>query len=174
VNIVDVNAPLFERAGPGHWNDPDMLEVGVGAREGFPGLTPAETQAHLGMWALMAAPLIAGNDVRSSSADVDALLTNPRVVAIDQDPLGRQGHRVRADASAEVWVKPLANGDRAVGLLNRTASPARIGATLRELGIDRPGSHGIQDAWTGSRGVVHDSVSADVPGHGLALYRLSP
>ena len=99
-HIIDQNAELYPYAGPGHWNDPDMLEVGNG------GLNPAETRAHFSLWALFAAPLIAGNDVRSMTAETRAVLTNREVIAVNQDPLGVQGRRVRDEGAKEVWMKP--------------------------------------------------------------------
>jgi alpha-galactosidase len=88
VDIIDVNEPLAGRAGPGYWNDPDMLEVGVYDVEGFAGLTDTEAQGHFSMWAMMAAPLIAGNDIRNMSPAVHRILANRVVIAVDQDPLG--------------------------------------------------------------------------------------
>ncbi len=91
MNIVDLNEPLYPYAGPGHWNDPDMLEIGNG------GLTVEEYRTHFSLWAMMAAPLIAGNDVAHMTADIRSILLNREVIAVDQDPLGRQGRRVRTE-----------------------------------------------------------------------------
>lgn len=93
--IVDENEPLYSRAGPGHWNDPDMLEVGNG------GLTTTENRTHFSLWAIMAAPLIAGNDLRNMPPDVKEILTNKEVIAVDQDALGRQGRRVWKDGASK-------------------------------------------------------------------------
>src|SRR5512138_238992 len=103
-HIVDLVADLYPYAGPGHWNDPDMLEVGNG------GLTLAENRAHFSLWCLMAAPLMAGNDLPAMKPEVREILTNPEAIAVDQDPLGVQGRRVRDNGATEVWVKPLADG----------------------------------------------------------------
>jgi alpha-galactosidase len=170
-NIVDVEAPLADQAGPGHWNDPDMLEVGVAPFDTFPGLTLEESQAHFGMWALLAAPLIAGNDARSTSADAMGVLLNRRVIRVDQDRLGRQAVRVRDDGDREVWLKRLARGDTAVGLLNRADAPARMRVTLRELRW-RGHRANAQDLWTGRRVRIRRAIARTVPAHGLALFRL--
>jgi alpha-galactosidase len=170
-NIVDVEAPLADQAGPGHWNDPDMLEVGVAPFDTFPGLTLEESQAHFGMWALLAAPLIAGNDARSTSADAMGVLLNRRVIRVDQDRLGRQAVRVRDDGDREVWLKRLARGDTAVGLLNRADAPARMRVTLRELRWRGRRAH-AQDLWTGRRVRIRRAIARTVPAHGLALFRL--
>ena len=95
-------------AGPGHWNDPDMLEVGNG------GMSTAEYRAHFSFWALLDAPLIAGNDVRSMTPEIKEILTNAEVIAVNQDKLGQEGRRVRKDGDAEVWSKAMADGSRAV------------------------------------------------------------
>ena len=97
-------------AGPGHWNDPDMLEVGNGK------MNEEEYRTHMSLWCLLAAPLLAGNDLSKMTPETLAILTNPEVIAVDQDPLGIQGHRVAQEGQLEVWVKPLADGSKAVGL----------------------------------------------------------
>ncbi len=126
-------------AGPGHWNDPDMLEVGNGH------MTAAEYRTHMSLWALLAAPLIAGHDVRSSSPETLALLTNREVIAIDQDPLGRPAKRVVQRGPLEVWTRPLDGKRTAVALFNRGAAPAKVQASFAELGID--GRAGAIDVW---------------------------
>ncbi|HEV2867224.1 MAG TPA: alpha-galactosidase, partial [Allosphingosinicella sp.] len=118
LDIADRNEPLWPFASPGHWNDPDMLEVGNG------GMSESEYRAHFSLWAIMAAPLIAGNDVANMDAATRAILLNREVIAVDQDPLGVQGRRVRDDGEQELWVKPLAGGARAVLFLNRGTAPA--------------------------------------------------
>jgi alpha-galactosidase len=141
MNIVDRNEPLWPYAGPGHWNDPDMLEVGNG------GMTNDEYRAHFGLWAMMAAPLIAGNDISAMDDDTRAILLNREVIAVDQDPLGVQGRRVWRDGSRELWVKPLAGGARALLLLNRGEAPARIAATWEQLGYPAHLRGRIRDLW---------------------------
>src|SRR5215471_14779186 len=108
VHILDLQNTLEAYAGPGHWNDPDMLEVGNG------GMTTSEYRAHFSLWCILAAPLMAGNDIRSMSSDIATILTNKEVIAVDQDPLGVQGRRVRRDGKQEIWAKQLADGSRAV------------------------------------------------------------
>ena len=127
--IIDLMDPIYSYAGPGHWNDADMLEVGNG------GLTDAENRAHFSMWALFAAPLIAGNDMANMPDATREVLLNKDVIAIDQDPMGIQGHRVQKDGDLEVWSKQLADGPAgAVVLLNRGAKPATITADWRDIG----------------------------------------
>ncbi|MEO6028208.1 MAG: glycoside hydrolase family 27 protein, partial [Candidatus Binatia bacterium] len=154
-------------AGPGHWNDPDMLEVGNGR------MTPAEYRTHMSLWALLAAPLIAGHDVRSAAPDTVAMLTNREVIAIDQDPLGRPGRRVVQRGSLEVWSRPLSGERSAVGFFNRGTAPARIEATFSELGLtQRPVA---RDVWAErSLDVLESSIAADVEPHGVALLLLEP
>jgi alpha-galactosidase len=118
VSIADMNEPLWPYAGPGHWNDPDMLEVGNG------GLTTSEYRSHFSLWAMMAAPLIAGNDIANMDEATRSILLNREVIAVDQDRLGIQGRRVWKDGARELWVKPLAGGARAVLLFNRGTAPA--------------------------------------------------
>ncbi len=114
VRLLDQQVGLEKFAGPGGWNDPDMLEVGNG------GMTPAESRAHFALWCLLSAPLIAGNDLRSMTPEIRDILTNRDIIALDQDPSGRQGVKVRDDGELEVWAKTLQGGDRAVALLNRS------------------------------------------------------
>jgi alpha-galactosidase len=137
VRLLDQQVDLYKFAGPGGWNDPDMLEVGNGA------LTAAENRAHFSLWCLLASPLIAGNDVRQMPPEVRDVLMNKDVIAIDQDALGAQGRRIRRDdlgrgASVEIWAKKLQDGGYAVALLNRSATtsePAPIAVSWQELGL---------------------------------------
>ncbi|WP_461033054.1 glycoside hydrolase family 27 protein [Streptomyces mayteni] len=165
-NVVDINAPLASQAGPGHWNDPDMLVVGR------PGLTLTEARSHFALWALMAAPLMAGNDIRTMSADVSAILRNPRLLAVNQDPLGAGGRRVRDDGATEVFAKPLSDGSVAVGLFNRGAATATITTTAAQIGLSG-GSFTLTDLWTGGTSSSGGQLSASVPAHGVAVYRVS-
>jgi alpha-galactosidase len=169
-NIVDLNEPLWPYAGPGHWNDPDMLEVGNG------GMTAAEYCAHFSLWAMMAAPLIAGNDVAHMDEPTRSILLNKEVIAVDQDPLGVQGHRVWKDGDSEVWVKPLANGAKAVLLFNRGEAPAVIRATAEQLGM-APIITGVppavRDLWRHKDlGRWKDPIEATVEPHGVAMFRI--
>jgi alpha-galactosidase len=154
-------------AAPGHWNDPDMLEVGNGH------MSAAEYRTHLSLWAILAAPLIAGHDVGSSTPETIALLTNRDLIAIDQDPLGRSGRRVVQRGPLEVWRREL-NGKRAaVALFNRGETSAKVEASIAELGIE--GRASAVDVW-GQRtlGSVEGTVAADVEPHGVVLLVLTP
>ena len=119
MTIVDLNAGLRKYAGPGHWNDPDMLEVGNGMKE-------SEDRTHFSIWCMMAAPLIAGNDIRKMSKETNSILTNKNIIAIDQDELGVQGFRYSDKDSLQIWCKPLRNGEWAVCFLNRGATAQNI------------------------------------------------
>ncbi|MEO7278249.1 MAG: glycoside hydrolase family 27 protein [Sphingomicrobium sp.] len=169
MEIVDLNEPLWPYAGPGHWNDPDMLEVGNG------GMTEAEYRAHFSLWAMMAAPLIAGNDVVHMDAKVRSILLNADVIAVDQDKLGVQGHRIAKDGAAEIWVKPLAGGGRALLLLNRGDQPLTIRATADALGWPSGVRAEVRDLWA-HRDMPRwsGSLSASVEPHGVAMFRVTP
>lgn len=156
---------LEQYAGPGHWNDPDMLEVGNG------GMTDEEYRTHMSLWSILAAPLLAGNDLRSMQPNTLAILTNPEVLAIDQDKAGKQGKRISKDGDAEVWAKPLAGGEWAVGLFNRGQALVAVTAKWSDLGIT--GSHPVRDLWArADRPASADSYSARVPAHGVVLIRV--
>ncbi|HYK82285.1 MAG TPA: glycoside hydrolase family 27 protein [Gemmatimonadales bacterium] len=166
---LDVSAQHAAAAGPGAWNDPDMLEVGNG------GMTDDEYRAHLSLWAIMAAPLIAGNDVRTMSAATRDILTNREVIAVDQDSLGVQGGLVwEAPPELQVWAKPLIGGARAVALLNRSAAPAKITLWLPRIGV-RVDSVTVRDLWAhAERGTFGGQYSAMVPAHGVVMLRVVP
>jgi len=154
-------------AGPGHWNDPDMLELGNGH------MTAAEYRTHMSLWAMLAAPLIAGHDVRHASPETTALLTNRAVIAIDQDPLGRAGRRVVQRDPLEAWTRQLDGKRTAVALFNRGETPAKLEATFAELGI--AGRASALDAWSGrSLGTLDGKIAADVEPHGVVLLVLTP
>lgn len=169
VQIIDLQVGLDGYAGPGHWNDPDMLEVGNG------GMTANEYRAHFSMWSLFAAPLMAGNDLRSMSPETKDILTNKEVIAIDQDPLGMEGRRVRKDGDTEVWAKQLADGSRAVVLLNRSSEERSIKASWTELGYPEHASAAVRDLWAHKNlGKSTGSFSANVPSHGVVMVRIAP
>jgi alpha-galactosidase len=154
-------------AGPGHWNDPDMLEVGNGH------MSNDEYRTHLGLWALLAAPLLAGNDVRHMDQATVELLTNAEVIAVDQDSLGLQGHRVWQEGPLEVWSKALANGSQAVGLFNRTDFDTRMTLEFEWLGKFR--SAQLHDLFNHrDLGRAQGSYSANVPRHGVLMLRVEP
>jgi alpha-galactosidase len=164
-----LNEPLYAHAGPGHWNDPDMLQVGNG------GMTDVEERSHFSLWAIMAAPLLAGNDIANMDARVRDILLNKEVIAVDQDRMGIQGHRVRDDGDLEVWSKPLADGGRAVVLFNRGPQSAEIAAKWTELGYPSKMSAEIRDLWAHkSLGRKAGGFSATVPSHGVVMVRVTP
>ena len=162
----DKQAGHEKYAGPGHWNDPDMLEIGNG------GMSPAEYRTHMSLWAMLAAPLLAGNDLRTMSDATRGILTNKEVVAIDQDALGRQGYRVSKEGGVEVWVKPLENGDLAVAFFNRSDTLATAAAYWEILGLK--GKHKVRDLWDHTDlGSVRDSYSTAVAAHSVAMLRIA-
>src|SRR5207249_11091380 len=158
-------AELAVWAAPGHWNDPDMLEIGNG------GMTDDEYRTHMSLWCILAAPLVAGNNLVTMGAATKAILTNPEVIAIDQDPLGMQGHRVTQEGPLEVWMKPLEDGSKAVGLFNRGwgAMPVTVG--LRDLGVG--GSAAMRDLWARKDlGRFQEIYTALVPQHGVVMIKV--
>jgi alpha-galactosidase len=159
-------AGLARFAGPGHWNDPDMLEVGNG------GMKPDEYRTHMALWAILAAPLLAGNDLSMMTPETVAILTNRDVIAVDQDRAGTQGDRVFAEGPIEVWVKPLADGAKAVGIFNRAPSILTAHLDLRKLGL--AATPKARDLWLGKDlGALNPNYSADLPAHGVLLLRLT-
>jgi alpha-galactosidase len=169
MDIVDRNEPLYPYAGPGHWNDPDMLEVGNG------GMTETEYRTHFSLWAMMAAPLIAGNNLAEMNAATRAILLNHDVIAVDQDRLGRQGRRVRDDGDQEVWSRDLADGSRAVVLLNRGDAPAQIAVAWPEIGYTTGVPMQVRDLWTGAATrEAAGQLSRTVMPHGVVMVRITP
>ncbi|HUL76630.1 MAG TPA: glycoside hydrolase family 27 protein, partial [Vicinamibacteria bacterium] len=169
VNIIDLVAELHPYAGPGHWNDPDMLEVGNG------GLKPAENRAHFSFWALLAAPLIAGNDLEAMKPEVREILTNREVIAVDQDPLGMQGRKVWHDGAREVWMKPLADGGKAVILFNRGAEESVFAAAWDQIGLFPGGKALVRDLWKKADvGTFTGRYEAKVDPHGVVMVRVTP
>ncbi len=161
----DLQEGLAQYAGPGHWNDPDMLEVGNG------GMTDTEYRTHFSLWSLLAAPLLAGNDLRDIPPGVFDILTNKEVIAIDQDPLGKQATRVSKDGDLEVWARPLADGSHAVGFFNRGASEAKVTAKWSDIGVN--GSASVRDLWAhAGRGSFSADFSSNVPSHGVVLVKI--
>jgi alpha-galactosidase len=152
-------------AGPGHWNDPDMLEVGNGK------MKEEEYRTHMSLWCLLAAPLLAGNDLSKMTSETLAILTNPEVVAVDQDTLGIQGHRVAQEGQLEVWVKLLADGSKAVGLFNRGESVMPVTAYFQDIGVGDSAS--VRDLWKRKDlGVFKSSFTAQVPLHGVVMIKV--
>jgi alpha-galactosidase len=159
-------AGLAKYAGPGHWNDPDMLEVGNGK------LTLDENRTHMSLWALLAAPLLAGNDLSKMKPETTQILTNREVIAIDQDPLGKQGDRLSAVGPVEIWAKPLKGGAKAIGLFNRDDTALPITLKLSDVGF----TAGVKarDVWQAKDlGNLQGTYTATVPRHGVALLILT-
>ncbi|MET8148791.1 NPCBM/NEW2 domain-containing protein [Actinoplanes sp. NPDC005259] len=167
-SIIAQNAPLYPYAGPGHWNDPDMLEIGNGE------MTGTEYRTHMSMWAMMAAPLIIGTDLRTASAETLAILGNRQIIAVDQDRLGVQGTVVSDDAGLMVLDKPLANGDHAIALYNSTDTLATVGVKASATGLRRAPAYRMRDLWTGGVLQAKTTISAAVPAHGTVVYRVRP
>ena len=165
-NIVNVNVPLASYARPGGFNDPDMMEVGRG------GMTDTEMRSHFALWAVMASPLIAGNDLRSASAATLTILRNQNLIAINQDPLGLQAVQVSNDGTRRVLAKRLSNGDVAVALFNQGASTTTVTTTAAAIG-KTGSSFTLRDAWTNATSTTSGSISASVPAHGTVVYRVS-
>ncbi len=156
---------LEKFAGPGHWNDPDMLEVGNG------GMNDDEYRTHFSLWAILAAPLIAGNDLTSMTPYTLDILTNREVIAVDQDPLGKQGFRVAQEGPFEVWTKPMADGSKVVGLFNRQRTAEPMTVKFSQIGLQ--GEASIRDLWVKKDlGTFKDSFTAYVPRHGVVLVRI--
>ncbi|HEX8631198.1 MAG TPA: ricin-type beta-trefoil lectin domain protein [Catenuloplanes sp.] len=167
MSILDSQVGLVNYSRPGAWNDPDMLEVGNS------GLSETESRAHFSLWALLNAPLIAGNDLRSMSAATRAILTNTDVIAVNQDWGGRQGHKISDNGNLEVWRKPMANGSVATVLLNRGGSTATVSTTAGALGLGAASSYSVRDLWTHTNSTSGATISASVPSHGAVMYVVS-
>jgi alpha-galactosidase len=160
-------AGLSKFAGPGHWNDPDMLEIGNG------GMSLDEYRSHMSLWALLAAPLLAGNDLSAMTEDTGAILMNREVIALDQDAAGHQGDRVYTEGPLEVWSKPLANGDLAVGIFSRWRMPLTLDVPLERLGLPAGAQVNVRDLWKhADLAPVHGSLHVQLPVHGVVLFRL--
>jgi len=168
LSCIDLDKPLAPYAAPGHWNDPDMLEVGKG-------LSADEDRAHFGIWAMLAAPLIAGNDIRSMSATTKAIMTNPDVIAVNQDPLGKRATVVATPATnQEIWSKSLSGTNaRAVALFNRTEASVSMTVQWTQIGIPA-GAATVRDLWNQQDlGAFTNSYTATtVPRHGVVLLKI--
>jgi len=179
MQILDINAPLAEYASPGHWNDPDMLVVGIKPNpssavftQGATGCTDQEYQAHMSLWCLMASPLLAGNDIRNMSKATKDILLNGEIIAVNQDVPGKQAKRIRDDGDFEVFAKPLADGSWAVGLLNRNDSIEKeINVSWKEIGIE--GKRTARDLWAHEDlGEFSDTFGKKVKPHQCVVVRL--
>ena len=166
--IAFSQAGLEKYAGRGHWNDPDMLEVGNGK------LTLAENRSHFSMWAMLAAPLLAGNDLTKMTPEIKAILTNRDVIAIDQDSLGNQGARAYAEGEVEVWTRHLTGGALAIAVIN-CADNGRFYSHPFHLSLRKLGLHGPQEAkdlWTGKAVDLSDGQPLELPSHDVLLVRI--
>ncbi|HYJ46651.1 MAG TPA: glycoside hydrolase family 27 protein [Pyrinomonadaceae bacterium] len=176
MQILDMQKPLRAHAGPGHWNDPDMLEVGNG-------MSVNEDRAHFSMWSMLAAPLIAGNDLRNMSKEVREILTNREVIAVNQDALGIEGFQYSAKEGLEVWFKPLKDGDWAMVVLNRGTSARKVSfdwksekvadsLSNRDARFDTT-TYALRDLWAGRDvGTTSRALAAEVPAHDVLMLRL--
>ena len=162
--IIDANNKYWQIAKPGHWNDPDMLEVGNR------GLSYEEQRSQMTMWSIMAAPIMISSDVRSMSNETKELYLNKDMIAINQDSLGVQGHRISDVNGKQVWTKPLKNGDIAVALLNNNSSTQTVECNFADLGVE--GEVEVRDAWKKKDLGPLSHVSIELPAHGSALLRL--
>ncbi|HKE56545.1 MAG TPA: glycoside hydrolase family 27 protein, partial [Pyrinomonadaceae bacterium] len=149
----------------GHWNDPDMLEIGNG------GMSDTEYKTHMSLWAMLAAPLLAGNDLRNMTPETLAILTNREVIAIDQDKLGQQGKQVWKSGDQEIWTRPLAAEATAVAVFNRAKEEAKVTVKWADLGLAKKKS--VRDLWLRQDVAAADAESSvTVPGHGVVLLRV--
>src|SRR5205809_4995465 len=156
---------LEKFAGPGHWNDPDMLEVGNG------GMNEDEYRTHFSLWAMLAAPLIAGNDLTKMTPYTVEILTNREVIAVDQDPAGKQGFRIAQEGPFEGWMKPMADGSKVVGLFNRQRTVEQMTVNFSQIGIHSVAT--VRDLWLKKDlGTFNGKYSAYVPSHGVVLVKI--
>ena len=169
IDILDQQVGLDSFAGPGHWNDPDMLEVGNG------GMTTEEYRAHFSLWAILAAPLIAGNDLRDMKPEIREILTHREVIAVDQDPAGIEGRRVRKDGNLEVWSKPLHDGSRAVVLLDRGTANTEISVSWEDIGYPGHLTARVRDLWQAKDlGEYKQMFSSAVSPHAVVMVSVTP
>ena len=175
--ILDLQEGLRNYAGPDHWNDADMMEIGNG-------MSVNEDRAHFSMWCMLASPLIAGNDIRTMSDETRNILTNKEAIAINQDPLGIQGFKYYSHDDLELWFKPLTGGDWAVCFLNRDEEMKTVDFNwtdwyvkddLKQLVIDfKNEEYKIRNIWTHTAGTTKKPLHAELPGHDVLMMRLSP
>ena len=168
----DYDRWLVRYAGPGDWNDPDFLIAGDS------GLTETQSRTQISLWAMMSAPMIMSSDVAALSAQSVADLGNSGVIALDQDPLGKQGAVVSSNGTTDILVKPLANGDRAVAFLNTGSATETASTTTAAMGFTDTGQSGcsfsVNDLWAGTTSTTTGTISASVPSDGTAVLRVSP
>jgi alpha-galactosidase len=154
-------------AAPGHWNDPDMLEIGNG------GMSDDEYRTHMSLWAILAAPLLAGNDLREMTPAILEILTNREVIAVNQDKDGKQGRRISKPGDQEVWSRPLADGGYAIGIFNRAAKPAKFSLKWSDVGEMSAPTH-ARELWAHKDlALKGEEYSATVPSHGVVMLRIA-
>ncbi|MED6119973.1 hypothetical protein PIB30_016774, partial [Stylosanthes scabra] len=168
-SLADLNDKWASYAGPGGWNDPDMLEVGNGH------MTTEEYRAHFSIWALAKAPLLIGCDIRALDDTTKELLSNSEVIAVNQDKLGVQGKKVKSNNGLEVWAGPLSGNKVAVILWNRSSSKAKVTASWSDLGIKSATSVDARDLWEHSTTSLDSGeISAELDSHACKMYILTP
>jgi alpha-galactosidase len=166
-DLLEQQSGLASYAGPGHWNDPDMLEVGNGK------LSLAENRSHFSMWAMLASPLLAGNDLPHMKPEIKSILTNPGVIAINQDPLGHQARRVYSQGEVEVWSRELKDGAIAIAILNAGSdlySTHPFHLSLAKLGLHGPQT--AKDLWTGKSIQLKENEPLELPSHDILLVKI--
>ncbi len=168
-DLLDLQVGLEQYAGPDHWNDPDMLEVGNR------GLTLSESRAHFSFWCMLAAPLMMGNDLRIMTDDILKILTDKDVIALDQNPLGKQGYRVIDEEGKEVWVKELSGGDWAVCMLNDSLNDTEMSLKWSDIEALGNKTYKVRDLWAKKDiGTTETNYTGNIVSHDVALFRLSP
>jgi alpha-galactosidase len=167
LKIFKQNVVLDKYASLGHWNDPDMLEVGNG------GMTDVEYRSHFSLWAIMASPLLVGTDIRKIKPDALEILLNKEVIAVDQDPLGVQGKQVRDADGIHVIVKPMKDGSRAVAVFNETDAAVDASVAATEIGLKTAGKYKVRDLWQHTDASGDGSIKVNLPAHAIAMYRIS-
>ncbi|QKW09202.1 glycoside hydrolase family 27 protein [Streptomyces sp. NA04227] len=161
------SVPQAEFAGPGHWNDPDMLEVGNS------GMTDTEYRSHFSLWAMMAAPMLVGTDLAKADAATVEILANKEVLAVDQDRLGKQGTVLASEKGGWILVRELADGDRAVALFNESGTARELTTTARAAGLPDADTYRLRDVWRHRTSVTKGRIGATVPAHGTVMFRVS-
>jgi alpha-galactosidase len=166
LKIFKENVVLDGYASLGHWNDPDMLEVGNG------GMTDVEYRSHFSLWSIMAAPLLIGTDLRTIKPEALKILLNKEVIAVDQDPLGVQGKQVSDAGGIHVIVKPLKDGSRAVAVFNETDTARDVAVAAGELGLKAGGSYSMRDLWAHTQAKGDGSIKVKLEPHATVMYRI--
>jgi alpha-galactosidase len=167
LKIFKQNVVLDRYAHLGHWNDPDMLEVGNG------GMTDVEYRSHFSLWSIMASPLLIGTDLRTVKPEALQILLNKDVIAIDQDPLGVQGKQVRDAGGIHVIVKPLKDGGRAVAVFNEADTAKDVTVAAAEIGLKAGGSYTMRDLWAHTDAKGDGSIKTKLEPHATVMYRIS-